>query len=904
MIKTYIHRISKIVLMACLVFMTTGCRETIESIFSDDIEEGEEVMFTTSLPTAAVTRADEGYSAPKEDYKFTIGMYTEGSVDPIATGVYHPVSTVTKDEDGKILSVTYDANGTLAFEENNALYWSSTTTAYGFKATAGTTGLEVDQTDKVKWLLQDRLEGETDGYKTAKEWKAFNVAAGLTDNDEDYKKVPIKLQHKRSLITVILKAGEGVSRQALAYDVADKDLSATIFSYGASNLEIAPLVSEEKISYDDDKNGAAESNVSTTRYDAIVEPYNYTTNSTSDVIARVSLSGQKYSFYADNDSKFDDSTNPNNASYNLEAGKHLTITITLTRDSRKAMMSAYIEDWTEEVTTTICDDYGNAGEPIMIATCAELIDFLGSDTKNKAGNVALVTKDIDLADWSQADYGLNCTLNLGGCTILSNYRFLNNLGSAASLMNGTIQIGAEVDAAIAETNNGVIEDVKITAKDNTDAHVTIAGAVVNNLGIISKCRSSLSVYGATDGFVGGIAASSTSGENKTAIIDACTVTGSVSGGAYGGGIVGNANGNVTNNTFEYGITLNQDKVKYKNIVAVKNSDHTSNFDNNAWPTIDANTFDDATTIANATATAERYTGIIANQAELQASVTNANSNKDGNSFRLAQNIEVNTTIGDVAYNLDGNKKQITTSAMIFNSITGNVHDLTVYVSGDLLAVPNYDSATDAIAPLAFAVHGKEAEISNVKVKMADGKRIQAANPAGLVVWAYNGAKVTNCEVKANIQAWLNVSPDGKRFAGGIVSQAAKATISQCVFHSITDNKTLYQNLNTAYDNSGTANGITQSTIVFYGGIVGGVNKYATDDPELTITDCTCYVTLPKDAYHGGILGNAYYLTNLATFMDCQGNWWQSECYGVGTPNTGIELLIGKRNSNPPTETAF
>ncbi len=887
--------------MACLVLMTTGCRETIESIFSDDIEEGEEVMFTTSLPTAAVTRADEGYSAPKEDYKFTIGMYSEGIVDPIATGVYHPVSTVTKDDDGKILSVTYDANGTLAYEENIALYWPSTTTAYGFKATAGTTDLEADQTTKDKWLLQDRLEGETEGYKTAKEWKAFNVAAGLTDNDEDYKKVPIKLQHKRSLITVILKAGEGVSRQALAYDVADKDLSATIFSYGASNLEIAPLVSEEKISYDDDKNGAAESNVSTTRYDAIVEPYNYTTNSTSDVIAKVSLSGQKYSFYADNDSKFDDSTNPNNASYNLEAGKHLTITITLTRDSRKAMMTAYIEDWTEEVTTTICDDYGNAGEPIVIATRSELIDFLTNETKNKAGNVALVTKDIDLRNWALT-YKLNCTLNLGGCTILSNHRFLNSIESAASLMNGTIQIGDEVDAAIAETNNGVIEDVKITAKDYTDAHATTAGAVVNNLGTISTCHSSLSVYGGDATYVGGIAATSTMADNKTSIIDACTVSNGVSGGTYGGGIVGKANGYVTNNTFEYGITLLQDKEKYKNIVAVKNTEHTTaKFENNAWPTIDADL-----DMTNATSESERYTGIIANQAELQASVTSANSNKDGNSFRLAQNIEVNTTIGDVAYNLDGNKKQITTSAMIFNSITGNVHDLTVYVSGDLLAVPNYDSATDAIAPLAFAVHGKEAEISNVKVKMADGKRIQAANPAGLVVWAYDGAKVTNCEVKANIQAWLkkDFNTDGKRFAGGIVSQAAKATISQCVFHSITDNKTLYQNLNTTYDNSGTANGITQSTIVFYGGIVGGVNKYDTDNPELTITDCTCYVTLPKDTYHGGILGNAYYLTNLATFKDCQGNWWQSECYGVGTPNTGIESLIGKRNSNPPTETAF
>jgi hypothetical protein len=859
--------------------MTTGCRETIESIFSDDIEEGEEVMFTTSLPTVStVTRADGTYTAPKENYQFTIGMYTDESTK-VAEGTY---KTIVDDEIGTLEAVT-------------PLYWPGTTTAYGFKATAGNETLEADQTTKYKWLLQDRLEGDAGYYKNAKDWKLYNKESKLVSNDEDYKKILLPMQHKRSLITVILKAGEGVSRKALAYDVADKDLSATIFSYGSSNIEIAPLVSEEKISYDDDKNGAAESNVSTTRYDAIVEPHDYSAAPANDVIVKVSLSGQKYSFYAENDIP------ANLSSYSLDAGKHLTITVTLTRDSRKAMMSAYIEDWTEEVTTTICDDYGNAGEPIEIATREELMDFLGSATKNKAGNVALVTKSIDLEDWSQADYGLNCTLNLGGCTILSNHRFLNSIESAASLINGTIQIGSEVDAAIATTNNGVIEDVKITAKDGTTAHATTAGAVVNNLGTISKCRSSLSVYGGSAEFVGGIAATSTMADNKTSIIDACTVTGSVSGGTYGGGVVGKANGYVTNNTFEYGITLLQDKDKYKNIVAVKNDAHTYKFENNSWPTIDTDL-----DMTNVTPKSDRYTGIIANQAELQASVINANNNKDGNSFRLAQNIEVNTTIGDVSYNLDGDKKQITTSAMIFNSITGNVHDLTVYVSADLLAEPNYTYATDAIAPLAFAVHGDKAEISNVKVKMADGTRIQAANPAGLVVWAYGGAKVTNCEVKANIQTWLakGVTPQGERFAGGIVSQAAKATISQCVFHSITDNKTLYQNLNTAYDNSGTANGVTQSTIVFYGGIVGGVNKYDSDDPELTITDCTCYVTLPKDAYHGGILGYAYYLTNLATFKDCQGNWWQSECYGVGNPNSGIESLIGKRNSITPTETTF
>lgn len=893
MIKTYIYRISQILLMACLLTITTGCRETIMSIFSDDIEEGEEVMFTISLPSAAaLTRAEAPYTAPKEDYQFTIGMYIEGKNDPIATGVYHPVSTVTKDENGNVLSIEYDAIGTLAYENNKALYWPSTTTAYGFKATAGTTDLEADQTTKEKWLLQDRLEGETDGYKTARKWKEDNALEGMTANDDDYKKIPIKLQHKRSLITVILKAGEGVSRQALYYSAAAKDIVTRIYSHTSDTMGIKPWAKGVLLEYDD---GTRDS---TTCYEAIVMPFDYFTDKDNNLMAKINLSGQNYSFYAG----YDKACSSDN--YNLTAGKHLTIMVTLTRDIRKVMMSAYIEDWTEEVTTTVCDDHGNAGEPIEINNRDELIDFLTSDTKNKAGNVALVTKSIDLADWTPK-YDLNCTLNLGGCTIISNHRFLDNLASTASLVNGTVQIGAEVDAAIAETNNGVIEDVKIAAKDGTTAHATTAGAVTDNLGTISKCHSSLSVYGGTKEHVGGIAATSTSTDNKAAIIDACTVTGSVSGGTYGGGIVGKANGYVTNNTFEYGITLLQPKDKYKNIVAVENTAHKSYFDKNAWPTVD-----DDFSMVNATPADECYTGIIANQTELQASVTDAKINTDGNSFRLAQNITLNfkddVSVRNVYYELDGNNMQITTDSMIFESITGKIHDLTIYLNSDLIAVPNYKFGADAIAPLARSVHGDKAEISNVKVKMADGTRIQAANPAGLVVWAYGGAKISNCEVKANIQTWLDkkVTPQGERFAGGIVSQAARATISQCVFHSIKDNNTLSQNRNSNYVNSGTANDINQSTIIYYGGIVGGVNHMEEENPNLTITDCTCYVTLPKDNYHGGILGYAYYGNDSNTLSACQGNWWPGGCYGVGTPNADVVSLIGKRNSNPPTETAF
>ena len=883
MIKNRLYSISQWLMMACLVLSVVSCRETFENIFSDDIVEGEEVMFTATLPSAAVTRAEAGYQVAKEVYQLTIGMFTEDN-QKVSEGVY---TTMTDDEIGTLKATT-------------PLYWPDTKTAYGFKATAGTETLEADQSTKDQWLLQDRLEGST-VYRTAKEWKTFNVGKGLTDNDEDYKKIPLTLQHKRSLVTIVLKAGEGVSREALAYAVAENNLSATILSYtqdattnSTTTLAITPLASDTLVNYEADKNGDAENNVSTTRYDAIVEPYDYSTNPSTDLIARISVSGQHYSFYAQNDSKFES----NSDSYQLEAGKHLTITVTLSRDSRKVMMSAYIEDWTEEVTTTICDDYGNAGEPIEIKDRAELIDFLSSSTKNKAGNVALISNNIDLEDWSDT-YDLNCTLNLGGCTLLSNYRLLNSIGDAACVQNGTIQIGGTVDAAIATTNSGTIEDVKITQKDGTDALATVAGAVINNTGSILKCRSALKVSGGSTEYVGGIAATSTSLDAKIAIIDGCTVTNRVSGGTYGGGIVGKANGYISNNTFEYGITLLQDRTKYKNIVAVKDDSHkTFKAENNAWPTKDED-------LEMTNAETNCYDGIIDSQAELLESVT-PTYNEDGKNYRLAQNITVDKTIGDVdvalAYNLDGNNKQVSTSAMIFNAITGKVHDLTVYVSSDLIAKPE-NGATDAIAPLAYEVHGETAEIKYIKVKMATGTRIQAANPAGVVVWAWGGATISNCEVKANIQSWIEKTDasQGRRYAGGIVSTVSKATVTQCIFHSI-DN-TLTQNRNTKNDNSGTDDGIDEAKIIYFGGIVGGIEKKSesNDTPELMITDCTSFVSVVKDDYHGGILGYSLYLNKNATSDKCQGNWWTKDCNGVGTFAGSVESTIGKRNTITPTE---
>lgn len=883
-IKSLYKRL-QLVLIASLSLMISGCSEMKETLFPNEIAKGDEVMFTTAVASVSKTRSAEddyneamkAYQAVNKAYVFNIEMYEkqESQDKSIGTGTYQPVADDEKQ------------TGLLASDENKALYWNNVTTPYAFKATAGSETLSADQSTMQKWLLQDRLEGygyiqkwDKDNnqpvdkltalnYHSAKEWRSLNKEVKLFDNDEDYKRIPLYLQHQRALITVILKAGAGVSAKALYYSAAKKDIHTTIRSYeGETPDDIQPLASGYYVDED-----------STTHYDAIVAPYDYSANSTSDLITRISLSGQNYSFYAANDKNFKtDATR-----YDLKAGQHLVITVTLGRNSREVHMTAYIEDWTEEVTNSICDDYGNAGEPIMIENRQQLIDFLSSESQNKAGNIALVTKDIDLEDWSTT-YDLNCTLNLGGNTLISNYRFLNNMTAAANLLNGTIQIGAEVNAAIATANSGNIEDVKVTTKTGSNAYATVAGVVENNTGTISRCRSSLRVMGeGATPFVGGIAATSTSSDSKIATIDACTVSNSVKGGQKGGGIVGQANGVVSNNTFEYGITLLQNKDTHKNIVGIENTNHDFTADNNAWPTKDENTGLD-----NATDSEQRYDGIIDSGEELKESAKPAYNNSDTKRkrYRLAQDITVSQQVGSITYDLDGNNKQISTSAMIFGAITGKVHDLTVMVTNNLIATPDTTAATDAIAPLAFEVYGKQAAIERVNVKMANDTKIQASNPAGLVVWVWGGATVSGCEATVNLFADVEANiKQGRKFAGGLVSTVSCGTVTQCILHS------------------GSAFKGTTSTIIYYGGIVGGIEKKdgSNDEPALTITDCTSFVTMPKDDHHGAILGNAMQAQKLAT-NDCQGNWWDADCNGVGTcTGYSVEQAIGKRNALTPTE---
>jgi hypothetical protein len=845
-------------------------------------------MFTTSMANAVVTRsAQSDYDEAMKNYKVVDKAYEFSITMRSKDGNYEKTGEYTIDDD-------YD-NGTLK-GTTTQLYWPSTVVEYGFKAIAGIEELSETQSNVTDWLKQDRLEGfgyikkwegdEDTGspidkiddfnYRTAKDWKDLNSKVKLVTDDTDYKKIPLFLKHKRARISVILKAGEGVSREALQVENAKKDISATIYSYGKGKVDIKPLINKDPIVYDGETKFTY-----TTRYDAIVEPYDYNDNPSSDLITKINLSGQNYSFYRANDETSDP------ANYKLEAGKHLILTVTLGRGSRQNKMSAYIRDWTEEVKTIVCDDYGNAGDPIIIDSRYKLIAFLKDPKQNKAGNVASLAKNINLDEYADTstykgtwdnyykDCKLNCTLDLGNFALTSNSCFLDELGEAASLLNGTIQIGGTVDAAIANKNSGSISNINITVKEHSGAYAEVAGAVITNNGTISKCRSALKVVSTDANYVGGIAATSTSNGTKAAVIDGCTVTSRVSSSnseARVGGIVGRADGYVTNNTFEYGITLLQTS-NHRNIVGELISSYKS-IDGNAWPTI-------ATYSGMNNTYSNPYIGVIDNEEELKSASGTGR-------YRLADDITVKASTGkDVAYELDGNGKQITTKAMIFNAITGHVHDFTLMLGDNLTSDTNTDG-TDVMAPLALYLHGAYAKISNVKVKMANPDfKITSSNPAGLVVWVYGGATVTGCEAKVNIvsHAPTNIT-QGHKLAGGIVSAVSNGIITQCVLHK-----------------GSTLTGST-SQLAYYGGIVGGVmfKEGSGDEVELTINDCSSFVKLANDEHHGSILGYGIYNGKNGTAKGCQGNWWptDADCRGVGTYAESVEAAIGKRNAIAPT----
>ncbi len=1012
----------KILYTICLLsLILTSCKDDslLPSFFSDgSIEAGDPVLFTTQV-TGRSTRVSAAetafntqmaaYKAVSSFYNFTIQMYEQGVAEAIGEATYSPDTTIVNEV------VTYPSDGTLKAKTSAYLYWPSTKKRYGFKAVAGTAELGSDQTTEENLIAQDKLlgygfepiydttitnpeaavedqteRGGTDdetglNYRTPKEWYDANVATlgmapGGTDAATFYKKIPLYMQHQRALITIKLKAGEGVDKNSLLFENAKEHVETTIYSYENTDVvEIQPFAKQTTVDYAGTESDTSDDE-ETTEYTAVVNPYNYLSGATTKAIARINLSSQHFTFYASNDFKYDASTKPeadnydvaveHMAGYNLQAGQHLVITATLGRGSRKIVITAYVEDWDETITTSIVDDYGQAGDPIQINSRQQLYAFLNGP-KNKPGNVAIIVPNSlnlekngsdDLA-WDYAttkpdSVQLYCTLNLAGATLRTDHQIFSVIHSLGNVVNGTISVGTRantpttVSAAIAEQNLGTIQHIEVVPKDangnDSKGKASVAGLVQTNSGSILDCTSTLPVSG-TSGTVGGIAAVQrydADNGNVMPVIDGCTVNARVDGvtrATYdvspitvGGGIVGKALGRVTNNTFVYGRTLLQHQTDFKNTIYAKYEEDAEHNElrvyGNAWPTrADANGNGIPSSNTNNWSGGDEslYDAVIDCQEELEELIDKSQYNSSEYRYRISADFAVtewynritNTDVGnesggsDVKFELDGNNMAITTDGMLFTNIKNSVYDLTVCLSSNLIATKletEGDESTrtggDAIAPLAYSVNGSDAVIRNIQVKMGD-YRAQAKTVGGVVVWAYGGATVENCQCKGSLQVWTDdIGTQAKIYSGGIVAVAAQATISRCVFHS--DGNTLFRNTSTDYrTTSGT--GDTDAGI-FYGGILGGTAPWGVTNaeiPNVLITDCTSWLptAFANSTQTGSIVGYAAYADLSSDVQNgiaegCQGNWWPEGSDAVGTNAEGytVDQLLGRKNAVKPT----
>ena len=996
-----------------LLCALSACSDDVTGFFGDSLfKDGEPVAFTTYVPAGAKTRSaktvyQEGikaaYKAVAKDYNFTVEMYHktgEPAVDTkLGEGTYVP---------GKDANEAYYEDGTLT--PTTALYWPNSTTQYAFKATAGTTTLEADQSTPEKWLAQDRLEGfaftpdwtggDDDGhatdkidelnYHTLKEWYDANRnTAGLPSpvggvaKADFYKKIPLYMQHERALITIKLKAGEGVKREDLEYAKAVENIHTAIFSYSTEDDSkkdsIITFAQEATVNYEnEDANGPAKDGVATSQFSAVVMPFNYKEVAETKRIAEIHLSGQRFTFYASNDNNWSNEEQQNK--YNLEAGQHLVITATLGRDSRKILITAYVEDWDETVTSTVVDDYGQAGNPVAINTRDELYAFLSDRKQNRAGNVAIIVPNSLNLEWSEGkndktggeepwnypELELYATLNLAGATLRTDHQLFNTIRPVGSIINGAITVGTDKDdettvsSVVAKYNYGTVERITVSPKDvdgNTSkGKASVAGLVENNSGHITNCTSTLPVYG-TSGIIGGIAARSVySAENNNSmpVIDGCTVNARIDGatGVTGAGIVGEAAGRVSNNTFVYGITISQNTSNFKNTIHHKVDNDAATpvlrAYGNAWPTYaHANGTGIPSTNVNATPFAERHYAVIDCQEELEMLLTDTYNQKTKKveengeevninvKYRLSADFAVskstwkhgkstdNTTSdeahkdGNVNFELNGNNHTITTDAMLFSNIKNTVKDLTIRLSDNMLANANESTGgvptgDEAIAPLAYAVVGSEGKLSNIRVK-AGNYRIQGGTVGGIVVWAYDGATIEDCQCKATILARPpeSLAVENYRYYGGIVACAAEATIDRCTFHNT--GETLYYNSNADYTQ------VTQSDVyglnLFFGGILGGtapkVINNISEDPSVLITDCTSWFSTNGHEKKGAVVGYAQYGSNTLSNglqigeSGCKGNYWRIVNEGIPAfgrySGRNVESLLGKRNAVTPLQ---
>lgn len=886
----------------------------------------------------------------------------------------------------------YDKKGTLEVkfiknEANIPLYWPDNSNQYGFKVDAGNKLLDAKQQDATHFLNNDLLLGygfeplwdtnnskSTDdidalNYRSSREWYAANKEALPTGSDADWRKIPLYLKHQRCWVTVVLKAGRGVPRNILTYDATNDNFTSKMFSYGVSgNLEIEPWRRAAMIAYGADKNGPAvtleelknNGETNTITLNAIVDPHNYL-EATDAPITQFVLNDNKYEFMPQNDLHYAAWNEGRNASqaekdawtqqyreafdaaaeamqaYNLTAGKHLTITATLTTD-RIVLITALLEDWEDITMSSICDDYGHQGDPVEIDSRDKLIDFLNN--KNKPGNIGIVTApeiNLDLKDdgteeqWTPRN--LNCMLNLAGKKLICKERVFDNINSGASLLNGEIEMAGSgaVFAAICNYNMGSIEQIHVSVTEGArlNAYATKGGIAGVNYSTIYNCICDLPVKG-TEGYIGGIAGESKRHAtlNIQPVIDQCVVNAKVDGGSGitgAGGIVGYAENIVSRNTFNYGMTLTQqNNEKFKNIVQATNTAETDlevYAYGNSWPTTVTNEIGKHSTLNSNNNSSASYQAVIDSQAELQELLVNT-IHADGARYRIADDFSVDNTwalgVGDTGgyssnlrqynldFELDGNDKTITTHGQrLFSHINGYFHDMTIYCAESIITTP-FEDGTDMISPFAYSVNQRtdsdRATIQGVKVKMAPETYIQAANPAGLICRAYGDAQIIDCEVLVDLRVKFEdgyTNHESYRYAGGIAAVAVDAKFIGCKIH--TGTKILQ-------DDALSFNRQAQ----FRGGIVGGIVTESGYVPGTIIEDCISwwnYGTLNTgDSPAGAIIGSTQYIDITSSLQQGLlpgngGNWWSDQLRPVGDniTNDDIIMLLGRRNNVVPTE---
>lgn len=980
---------------------------------------GEVIRFVSVSQNGSSTRADldekyevdnfeyVGKKSSDEFYDFKIAMYKESDANKIADAKYD----IQEKED-----IT-KADGTLtpSFQDANIpLYWPDNVNSYGFMVTAcdkdevalnqddpitlDETSEDISKHSGYNFWTNDKLIGysympgrfddlDKINFRSNKKWYLHNKNRWAEKkqtpaSEDEYKKVPLYLKHQRAWITIILKAGIGVERKTLAYANTRNNLKGTVI-YSKNNAEnaqnefneITPWRVPGTVEYSEE-NGLPydKTENNTTVLHAIVEPHDYRSGNgkLEDMIGKIKLSGMTFTYSPSNDGS---TTNDSHMEvYNLTAGKHLTITASLTTE-KIVLISARIEDWEEVTFGSVCDDYGYNGDPIIIQSRDELLAFLQDQELNKAGNIALIsapTLDLEkstladdkvIADVLKDGYKpghvkdsnwvpqeLKCALNLAGCKISSKGQFLTNISENGSLINGTINITGDRNAsstrmtgAVCENNFGVIDHINITVEDDEvyqSTYATQGSVCAVNYGEILYCQSDLQVKGIAgyNGYIGGIAGVSKQNtwvDNSDTqnpitkygtlpIIDHCTMNGRVGAtdNSFTGcaGIVGYAENRVTYNTFNYGMTLSQvssttDNYIYANIIASTTSDTTDKLYldayGNSWPTSDPNEIGKSNNPNSNTSAF--YNNVIDSQAELYKLITDySGSGNNTKKFRIANDFTIDNTWNkgvaringtdsyDLAFELDGNGKTIKTNGqMIFSNITGYFHDFTIECTKSLITATTDN--TESIAPLAYSVHGTTARLQNINVTTNDEVKIQAPVPAGLIVWAFNNAKIEDCKIDANLQVTFSDGyndTDATKYAGGIAALSNIATFSGCHF---------YGSIKTTYSGN--------STKKYRGGIVGGVaissSEGINDLPNTLIKDCASWwgeeapLDNPIWSPAGAIVGMTEYSTNDNTNLyngidsGCDGNWWSvGNAAGNLTEAEAVQVL-GRKNGIQP-----